>query len=148
MTEVFVVRDSESLSRELLSLRRLTVRLSDSKPLEAEYVIVTSGRSPNWIAKVERFTVSGGLFPKDVEISFNEVAYLGEVWNEALELTQGLDIENSRFIDVKVSELFRLGTSLNTESVSFGVLTVADAVPRLAWTYGVPDENVKVAIQF
>lgn len=148
MTQIFVVRDSEKLCKELLAVRRLTLRLSDSKPLEAEYVILASGRVPNWIAKVDSFTVLGGQFPKDAEISLSEVVCLSDAWTEVSELTRGLSIESSRLIDVDVVELLRLGKSLTAEYSSAGVLTVADAVPRLAWTYGVPCENVKVAIEF
>lgn len=148
MTEILVLDFTEDRSRELRSERRVTVRVNDVGPLVVEYVMIVNRGIPVWIAKVDSFTVMSGPFPKDVSISLGEVAALEQSWAEVATIIRDVDIVHGETVSLNVMQLFGLGERWNSAGSSLGTLTAKTAVSRLAWTYGVPEENVKIAIKF
>ncbi|WP_124421286.1 hypothetical protein [Pseudomonas sp. CMR5c] len=148
MSEVFVVKYTAPVSDALRAGRKLAIRLSDPKPLEVGFVIVVDGGIPIWIGKIDSFNVSTGKFPKDVEIFLSDLVLLEDAWSDVSPLVHSADLRSARFADLDVNHLFGLGARLTEKGDTPGVLTATNAISRLAWTYGVPRENVKVSIEF
>lgn len=148
MEETFVIDYTEEVARDLRSERGVTVRLTDPKPLEVGFVLIANRGIPVWIAKVDSFTMPNGTFPKEVTISVGEVAALEQLWTEVSSLVRGVDIEHGKIVALKVSNLFAIGEKSNMRASTPVTLTAKAAIPRLAWTYGVTEANVKITIEF
>jgi hypothetical protein len=89
-----------------------------------------------------------GQFPKNVEISVSDVVMLEGAWTAVAPITRSVDISDARIINLDVNQLFGVGQRLTQDAVEVKALTAKEAKPRLAWTYGVPEENVKINIEF
>ncbi len=148
MKEVLVLDHTDVNSKELRAKRLVTVRIADGKPLTIDHIMIAHRGIPVWIAKVDAFTVAGGPFPKDVKISLGEVALLEQSWNEVASVISGVNINHGTIVNLNVLQLFSLGESFTKADVSPGTLTAEDAALRLAWTYGVSKDNVKITIEF
>lgn len=148
MEKILVLEYTKEISHELRGERTVTVQLRDARSLEVGYIMIAGGGVPVWIAKVDSFFMSGGPFPKKVKASLGEVTALEQSWSDVARLVEDVGIDHGKIIDLDIPKLLFIGKSLNLPSASPGTLTVQTAVPRLAWTYGVPEENVKIAIEF
>lgn len=150
MSQFFVVGETRERVDELLVKRQVTLEMRTSKPLEAEYLLIAdTGRGvPSWAAKIRKCIVSPGPFPKDVSFVVGEMASLLGAWTEVSVAVRDHRIDDGALIELNSIQLVALGEPLNAPGPAPGVLTAQQALPRLAWTYGVPEEKVKISIEF
>lgn len=148
MAKVLVLGYSDQNSKELRAQRAITVRVVGAEPLASEYVLIMDNRIPVWIGKIDKFSASAGAFPKDSRISFEQVAFLGGNWPATASFVDADRIQLDRIVELQVDQLFEMGEHLTSIEERVGnVLTVGEAAARLAWTYGVPQHQIKISIE-
>lgn len=148
MAKVLVLGHSDQLSKELRAQRAITVQVAALEPMTSEYVLVVHNRIPVWIAKIDKFAIQTGAFPKIANIQLETVVSLDENWPEAASFIDFKQIETDKVCDLQVKPLFGMGKPLNAiDERTGGVLSVDEAAKRLAWTYGVKENQVKISIE-
>ncbi|WP_150296252.1 hypothetical protein [Pseudomonas extremaustralis] len=148
MAKVLVLGHSDQLSKELRAQRAITVQVAALEPMTSEYVLVVHNRIPVWIAKIDKFVIQTGAFPKNANIQLEAVVCLDENWPETASHIDLDRIETGKVLDFQVSPLFGMGKALNSIDERIGgVLSVDEAATRLAWTYGVEKNQVKISIE-
>jgi hypothetical protein len=148
VAKVLVLGHSDQLSKELRAQRAINVQIVALEPMACEYVLVVHNRIPVWFGKIDKFAVASGAFPKIANIQLEAVVSLEDNWPETASLIDLDRIETGKIVDFQVTPLFGIGKPLNSidERVG-GVLSVDEAATRLAWTYGVEKNQVKISIE-
>lgn len=154
MKHVIPLQDSKKRSLEVRTKREISFVIAEKEAnLEelslAEYVVVINGPgTAQWIAKINRFVLSPGPYPKTITLSLDRVASLSEASFEVTEITQNNPLRHAKAALLDTEALFKAGTAISSDTPEpFVPLTFKDAATRLAWTYGVEANQVKISIQ-
>ncbi|MGN0924738.1 hypothetical protein [Ectopseudomonas mendocina] len=149
MNKTLIVRHSDVISLELRAERKVSVQLAGADALEVGRVmVVNDNHVPVWIADIERFEIQPGGLKSPVTIRLARVVFLEGHWGEVSKIIVRYDDpEPGKIVLVDAEKLMRIGEDIEfTDSPQGGALTPGQAKTRLAWTYGVPESQVKISI--
>lgn len=150
MQSVLVIGFNEERSNQIKIARQVSADFESEDVRECKYVLVVSNqRIPVWLGEISTVSFSPEKSLQHATLSLSKVVFLEGAWDKVSVIIRGVDFNLGKAVNLDVDTLFAAGTALTqAEGESVPVLTAAEAVRRLAWTYGVQDDQVKVSIQF
>lgn len=150
MDLVKIVRNAPRHFQTITSSREIHIDMEGYGGLSHKYILVLGDNEiPQWLLTVENYVVAPSHEDRrSVKVILERAVSLWEAWPEIIKMLNTQDLRMRNEFHVDVDALIKLGVDVcgGHDVPAQEPLTAVAATERLAWTYGVKTENVKISI--
>lgn len=150
MDLIKIVRNAPRHFQTITSSREIHIDMEGYGGLSHKYILVLGDNEiPQWLLTVESYVVAPSHEDRrSVKVILERAVSLWEAWPEIIKMLNTQDLRMRNEFHVDVDALIKLGVDVcgGDDVPAQEPLTAVAAAERLAWTYGVKPENVKISI--